>query len=160
MGPCSVEWNGAVVGPTQGGVKFKVEAKVVEIKEDGYGNFAVDGVLTGVEVGDVEVPLTRFTLAQLDVLTQDADLAGSVLTVPNPVGMAMYANAKALVLKPLVNNVPSAVTTEWVTFLKAYPYAKWEVGYDNQNQRIYKVAFKIFVCQESPNINDFMKIGA
>jgi hypothetical protein len=160
LGPCSVEWNGAIVGPTQGGVKFKIEAKIAEIKEDGYGVAAVDGVFTGIEVGDVEVPLTRFTLAQLDILTKDGDLAGSVLTVPNPVGMNMYDEAKALVLKPLVNNVASAVTTEWVTFFKAYPYAKWEVGYDNSNQRIYKVAFKIFVCQDSPNVNDILKLGA
>ena len=160
LGPCDVQWNGATVGPTNGGVKFKVEDKIIEIKEDGYGVAAVDGVFTGSEIGDIEVPLTRFTLAQLDILTQDGDLAGSVLTVPNPVGMAMYANAKALVLKPLVNNVASAVTTEWVTFFKAYPYKKWEVGYDNSGQRIYKVAFKIFVCQDSPNINDFMKLGA
>jgi hypothetical protein len=160
LGPCSVEWNGTVVGPTQGGVKFKIDMKNVEIKEDGYGAAAVDAVFTGMEVADVEVPLTRFTLAQLDVLTHEADLAASVLTVSNPVGMAMYASAKALVLKPLVNNVASAVTTSWLTIFKAYPVAKWEVGYDNTNQRIYKVAFKVFVCQESPNVNDIFKIGA
>lgn len=159
LGPCAVYWNGAHVGPTQGGVKWKIDAKIAEIKEDGYGVAAVDGVFTGIEVGDVEVPLTRFTLAQLDVLTKDADLAGSVLTVPNPVGMNMYDDAKALVLRPLVNNVASATATEYVTFFKAYPFSRWEVGYDNTNQRIYKVAFKIFVCQDSPNINDIMKLG-
>lgn len=160
LGPCFVYWNGTLVGPTQGGVKWKIEAKIAEIKEDGYGIAAVDGVFTGVEVGDVEVPLTRFTLAQLDVLTKDADLDGSVLTVPNSVGMNMYDDAKALQLRPAVNNVASAVTTEYVTFFAAYPYAKWEVGYDNANQRIYKVAFKVFVCQVSPNINDIMTLGA
>jgi hypothetical protein len=56
--------------------------------------------------------------------------------------------------------VASAVTTKYVTFLAAYPYAKWEVGYDNSGQRIYKVGFKIFVCQVSPNINDIMTLGA
>lgn len=160
LGPCQVVWNGASVGPTQGGVKWKLEHKSVEIKEDGYGAAAVDAVFTGIEVGDVEVPLTRFTLTQLDTLTRNGSLAGSVLTVPNPVGENMYDDAKALVLKPLINNVASATTTEWVTFFKAYPYAKWEVPYDNASQRIYKVAFKIFVCQDSPNINDIMKLGA
>lgn len=160
LGPCQVIWNGAVVGPTQGGVKVKIDMKSVEIKEDGYGVAAVDAVFTGMEVADIEIPLTRFTLAQLDVLTQDADLVGSVLIVANPVGTAMYALSKALILKPLVNNVASAVTTEWITFLKAYPTAKWEIGYDNAGQRIYKVLFKIFVCQDSPNINDIFKLGA
>lgn len=160
LGPCSVVWNGAVVGPTQGGVKVKINHKFVEIKEDGYGVAAVDAVFTGMEVADIEVPLTRFTLAQLDVLTQNGALVGSILTVPNPVGEAMYASAKALVLKPLVNNVASATTTTWLTFFKAYPVAAWEVGYDNANQRIYKVAFKVFVCQDSPNVNDVFKIGA
>lgn len=160
LGPCDVQWNGSTVGPTQGGVKVKIEDKVVEIKEDGYGVAAVDAVFTGSEVGDIEIPLTRFTMAQLDILTQNGDLVGSVLTVPNPVGEAMYASAKALVLKPLTNNVASAVTTEWVTFFKAYPYKKWEFGYDNAGQRIFKVAFKVFVCQESPNINDILKLGA
>lgn len=160
LGPCLVEWNGAAVGPTQGGVKVKVDMKSVEIKEDGYGVAAVDAVFIGMEVADIEIPLTRFTLAELDVLTQDADLAASVLTVANPVGTAMYALSKALVLKPLVNNVASAVTTQWLTFFKTYPMAKWEIGYDNAGQRIYKVAFKVFVCVDSPNINDVFKIGA
>ena len=160
LGPCSVQWNGTVVGPTQGGVKVKIDMKSVEIKEDGYGVAAVDAVFTGMEVADIEVPLTRFTLAQLDVLTQDADLAATILTVANPVGTAMYALSKALVLKPLVNNVASAVTTQWLTFFKTYPTAKWEIGYDNAGQRIYKVAFKVFVCQNTPNVNDIFKIGA
>jgi len=160
LGPCSVNWAGKVIGPTQGGVKVKIDMKSVEIKEDGYGCAAVDAVFTGMEVADIEIPLTRFTMAQLDVLTQDASLAGSVLTVVNPVGTAMYALSKPLILKPLVNNVASAVTTEWITFLKAYPTAKWEIGYDNAGQRIFKVLFKIFVCQDSPNINDIFKLGA
>jgi hypothetical protein len=159
LGPCDVQFNGATVGPTNGGVKYKIEDKIAEIKEDGQGVACVDAVYLGSEIGDIEVPLTRFTLAQLDALTEEGDLAGDVLTVPNVVGKAMYANAKALVLKPMVNNVASVTATEWVTFFKAYPYKKWEVGYDNANQRVYKVAFKVFVCQDSPNVGDILKIG-
>ena len=159
LGPCAVYWNGTLVGPTQGGVKWKVEAKIVEIKEDGYGVAAVDGVFTGIEIADIEVPMTRFTLAQLETLTKGGSLAGPILTVSNPVGENMYDDAKALQLRPLINNVPSVVATEYVTFLKAYPYSKWEVGHDNTAQRIFKVAFKVFVCQTSPNINVLFTLG-
>jgi len=160
LGPCAVYWNGVLVGPTQGGVKLKIEAKSAEIHEDGYGNMPVDGVFIGLEVADIEIPLTRFTLDQLETITKDSDLAGSVLTGANPVGSAMYADAKPLQLRPLVNNVPSAVTTEYFTILKTYPTQKWDIGYDNSGQRIYKYGFKVFVCQDSPNINDVYTIGA
>jgi len=159
LGPCNIYWDDVLVGPTTGGVKFKVEAKDVEINEDSFGAMPVDAVFVGLEIPDIEVPVSRFTLTQLETLTKGSTLAASVLTVTNPVGEAQYADAKALQFRPVINNVSSVVTTTYVTFLKAYPKARWEVGNDNTGQKIYKVAFKIFVCQDSPNINEVLTLG-
>jgi len=159
LGPCELTWNGVYIGPTQGGVKIKFDAKAINIKEDGHGCAALDAVFIGAVVADIEVPLTRFTLDELNALTKDSVLIGSELTLQNPVGSSMYENAQPLILKPLVNGAAAVLSSQWITFFKAFPAARWEFGYDNNEQRIYKVAFKIFVCQEAPNINDIFKLG-
>jgi hypothetical protein len=159
LGPVAVYWNSILIGPVVGGLKLKIEAKSVEIKEDAYGNMPADAVFTGLEVPDIEIPIGRFTLAQMETLTKGGTLVGSVLTLANPVGEAMYADAKALQFRPLINGVPSAVTTEYVTIFKAYPITKWEIPWDNATQRIHKVAFKVFIKQESPNIFEVLTCG-
>lgn len=160
LGPCFVYFDNVLVGPTQGGVKLKIEAKIAEVKEDGQGVAAVDGVYTGIEFADIEVPLTRFTLTQLEAMTEGAVLAPATkLTIPNVVGVAMYTNAKELQFRPAINNVASVDAETYTTILKATPYMKWEIGFDNSGQRIFKVAFKVFPCQTSPGLGDFMELG-
>ncbi|MFA5422185.1 MAG: hypothetical protein WC344_05365 [Bacilli bacterium] len=159
LGPVAVYWNSILIGPVVGGVKLKIEAKAVEIKEDAYGAMPADAVFVGLEVPDIEIPIGRFTMAQMETLTKGGTLVGSVLSLANPVGEAMYADAKPLQFRPLVNAVPSAVTTEYITVLKTYPIAAWEIPYDNATQRIHKVKFKVFIKQESPNIYEVLTLG-
>jgi len=159
LGPVAAYWNSVLIGPVVGGLKLKIEAKAVEIKEDAYGSMPADAVFVGLEVPDIEIPIGRFTMAQMETLTKGGTLVGSVLTLANPVGEAMYADSKELQFRPLVNGVPSAVATEYVTIFKAYPIAAWEIPYDNATQRTHKVKFKVFIKQESPDIYNVLKCG-
>jgi hypothetical protein len=159
LGPVAVYWNSILIGPTVGGLKLKIEAKTVEVKEDAFGAMPADAVFVGLEIPDIEIPIGRFTLAQMETLTKGGTLVGNVMTMANPVGEAMYADSKELQFRPIINGVPSAVTTEYITIFKTYPVTAWEIPYDNATQRIHKVKFKVFIKQESPNIYDVYKCG-
>ena len=149
LGPAVVLWNGAEIGVTYGGVKVKIDDNVAEIKEDGTGVVPVDAVFTGRKVADIEVPLTRFTIEQLDTVFHGAAAAADVLTISNVVGESMYDSAQALVIKPLINDVASVDSSEWIELFKTFPVAKIELAYDNANQRVAKFAFQVFPSQES-----------
>lgn len=149
LGPAVVLWNGSEIGVTYGGIKVKIDDNVAEIKEDGTGVIPVDAVFTGRKVADIEVPLTRFTIEQLDTIFHGAAAVADVLTISNVVGESMYDSAQPLVIKPLINDVASADSTEWITLYKTFPVAKIELSYDNQNQRVAKFAFQVFPSQES-----------
>jgi hypothetical protein len=138
-----------VVGVTYGGIKVKLDDQVAEIKEDGTGVIAVDAVFTGRKVADIEVPLTRFTIDQLDTIFHGASAAADILTISNVVGESMYDSSQALLIKPLINDVASVDVTEWIEFFKTFPIAKVELSYDNTNQRVAKFAFQVFPSQES-----------
>ncbi|MFA5379582.1 MAG: hypothetical protein WC455_27740 [Dehalococcoidia bacterium] len=149
LGPCEVSWNGAVLGVTYGGIKVKIDDQVAEIKEDGTGVIAVDAVFTGRKVADIEVPLTRFTIDQLDAIFHGAAAVADVLTISNVVGESMYDSAQELLIKPLINDVASVDASEWIALFKTFPVAKIELSYDNANQRVAKFAFQVFPSQES-----------
>lgn len=159
LGPCEVSWNNNVIGVTYGGVKVKVDDDDADIKEDGNGSAPVDAVFTGRKFSEIEVPLTRFTLAQLDAIFHGASASGNALVISNVVGESMYDSSKELLLKPLVNDVASIDSTEWIKLYKTFPRAKMELTYDNQNQRVAKFAFRVFPSQESGQKGDFGTFG-
>lgn len=162
LGPATVIWDvGGTpldLGPTLGGVVFTDEPKYAEIKEDGYGEMAVDGVFTG-RVCSLVVPMTRSQLTQLEKVIPSAVVAGDVMTVKGSVGTQMAANAKKVTVKRLIDNVPSAVTTEWLTLYKAYPFAKSDWKFDNANQRICEVTFLVFPMTTSGHIGEMWAVG-
>lgn len=159
FGPGFVYWNDVLVGVTAGGFAVKGTDNFADIKEDGQGEAAVDAVFTGRVFDPIEIPLTRVTLAQLEAMTEGSELTGNVLKFGNVVGVSMYESAQALKIVPAINNLPSTDPTEVLLFHKAFPTIAWEIGYDNENQRIFKVAFKLFPKQESPNLGDYGLAG-
>jgi hypothetical protein len=159
LGPCEVSRNGSVIGVLNGPVKVKLDDQDVEIKENGQGAAAVDAVFVGRKFSDIEVPLTRLTISQLDAIFHGAAAVGNVLTISNVVGEAMYDSAKALLLKPLINDVASVDPTEWIEIFKTFPTAKIELPYDNTNQRNFVFAFKVFPSQESGQKGEFGTFG-
>lgn len=159
LGPCEVSWNGTPIGVLSGGIKVKIDDSVAEIKEDGMGTAPVDAVFTGRKVADIEVPLTRFNISQLDAIFHGAAAVGDVLTISNVVGENMYDSAKSLLIKPLINNVASVDASEWIEFFKTFPAAKIELSYDNANQRIAKFAFQVFPSYESGHVGELGTFG-
>lgn len=149
LGPCQVTWNGTDLGPSNGGVKIKITDTVKDIREDGAGEAPVDAVFTGRKVEDIEIPLTRLSLTQLQAVLPGSTKTNDSVDLPNVVGGAMYDLAKQMILKPLINGVASVDPDEWLTIYKTYPTASWELGYDNATQRTYKTKFQVFPVADS-----------
>jgi hypothetical protein len=146
------------LGPTLGGVVFTDEAKFVEIKEDGYGETAVDGVFTG-RLCSLVVPMTRSQLTQLEKVIPSATVIGTVMTVKASVGTQMAASAKKVTVKRLIDNVASVDPDEWLTLFKAYPFAKSDWKFDNTNQRICEVTFLVFPMTTSGLVGTMWAVG-
>ncbi len=160
LGPCQVLWNNIDLGPTLGGVTFKDEQHSVDIKEDGHGDTPVDAVTTG-KITSVEANFTRSSLSQLEKMIESAtkDLSTGNLKVMNSVGNAMFATSAELILKPLVDNVPSAVTTEWLHVHRTYPLGAPEFKFDHAGQRVIKVIFKCFPDVVTGQVGEIWRMG-
>lgn len=144
LGPCTITYNSVVLGATKGGVKFKYTEESKPVNEDQKGVTNVDEIKVGASACEVEVPLTRATLAILAKVIGGSSYSGNKIKVNNQVGVSMYDNAQLLIIKPIVNNVASTDTKDWLNIPKAYPKVDFEIGFDNEGQRIYKAIFKGF----------------
>jgi hypothetical protein len=158
LGPCQVLWNNIDLGPTFGGVTFKEEQHFKDIFEDGHADSPVDAVTTG-KVTSVEANFTRSSLTQLEYMIESATKGATNLKVVNSVGNAMFAASEELILKPLVDNVPSAVTTEWLHVHRTYPLGAPEFKFDNSGQRIIKVVFKVFPDDATGKVGEIWRMG-
>jgi len=162
IGPCEVEWgygesDAILLSPFLGTVSLKMADTLKDVQEEGFGDAAVDAIISGTTM-ELDIPMTRSTIDQLEAVLLGV-LNASVLTLTGMVGCEMYANARALVIKPVCNNVPSTVHTDWIHLYKTYPFRKWELQFDRSNQRVFLVGFKIFISQESATYGDFGTIG-
>jgi len=158
LGPCQVLWGGDDLGPTLGGVVFKEEVHSVDIKEDGHGDSPVDAVFTG-RLVTIECKFTRSTFDQLEAMITGSVATATNLKVVNTVGDQMFADAEELILKPLVNNVASVTTSEWLHVHETYPVAAVEFGYDNSGQRIINVTFRAFPSATSGMVGEIWRMG-
>ena len=150
LGPCICEFDSVRVGPSHGAVLFRYSEIGKETFEDEYGETPVDEIIVGAAPTEVEFPMTRQTLAQLNtVLANSAVAPADEMNVSNPVGISLYEKAKQLVIKPIVDNVVSTNSKNWLTLLKAAPKVEAELSYDKDGQRVVKVLFKGFPVQES-----------
>lgn len=155
LGPCSVIFDSVDLGATQGGVIFRHTESSKPVNEDQKGVTPVDEIKTGASCS-VEVPLTRTSLGNLAKVVGASSYTGTRLRVKNATGISLLDNAKVLILKPIVNGVTSTTASEWLTIQKAYAKADFELAYNNEGQRIYKVVFTAF-----PDANDELwRIGA
>ncbi len=149
LGPCHLIWGGTDLGTTFGGAIFRASNDVAPVMEDDYGNDSVDEIFVG-STCEVEANLTRMDIATLVAVTPGASgsgTAGDTMTVRNVVGRSSYDNALRLLVKPIRNGVVSTTSTEWITVFKASPKIDWEITYDVDTQRVYKVMFKGFRVQ-------------
>jgi len=162
LGPCSVLWDpdgdNLELNPTFGGVKFKDELTHAEVKEDGHGEAAVDAVPTGRKV-ELTVPMTRSTLVQLEKAIKGSVAGVANLKVSNLVGGAVFTNAKEIVVKPLIDNAPSVVASEWLHIHRAYPFDALEWTYDNAGQRVSNIVFKAFPDDKTGQVGEMWRMG-
>jgi hypothetical protein len=158
LGPCQVLWNSIDLGPTLGGVTFKEEQHSVDIKEDGNGDTPVDAITTG-KITTVEANFTRSSLTQLEKMIVSATKSATNLKVKNSVGNAMFADAEELILKPLVDNIASVTSSEWLHVHRTYPLGAPEFKFDNSGQRVIKVVFKCFPDDLSTQVGEIWRMG-
>ena len=152
LGPCSATWDpdtlAVELNPTFGGIRYRDTLLTSPIMEDGQGDTEIDGVDKGRTV-EVEIPMTRFSLQQLEYVIQGSELAADVLAVGNSVGNSFYALAKEILLKPMVDNALSVTDTQWVHFWHCFPVIDEEIVFDNSEQRVARVIFKVFPSQST-----------
>ena len=162
LGPCSVIMNPdgtpAELNPTMGGVKMRDTLLFTKIVEDGMGESAVSGVDKGREV-QLEVPMTRASIARLNLVIYGSELVGSTLTVKNTVGNDFYSLAKKILIKPLVNNIASITTSEWTHLWHCFPVVDQEIVYDNSEQRVAKILFEVYPSQDTARRGKFYQYG-
>jgi hypothetical protein len=158
LGTCEVMFNGTKIGATLGSVIFRDEVVDADVKEDGYGETPVDSVLTGRTV-TIEVPLTRTSLTNLVSVTPGSTGTTNMKVGANIVGTARLATAAELVLKPYKDGVPATDTSTWLHVFKCAPLPKYEISFDNSNQRIFKVTFKAYPTTISGTTGLIYRIG-
>ncbi len=150
LGPAMLVYFGTELGETFGGARFRTSVEVTPVMEDRYGNQPIDDIDIG-SVVELEVNLTRLTLAQLTAVMPGASgsgTAGDQMVIRSTVGKSSYDNAGPLIVKPIVESVVSVDSTEWLTIFKAFPRPDSEVVYDVTGQRIYKIIFRGYRVQE------------
>jgi len=163
LGPCWVIWDEAGVNvtfkKTFGGVFFRYEELRVGIKRDQEGETDVDEVTTGAVNPELEVPLTQEDVRTLANCFANAASAANYLKVSNPVGEAVLASARQIIVKPITDGVVSTTSTEWLYIHRAFPRVTMEQAYDNSGQRTVKVIFKGFPDDISGRQNQMWRLG-
>jgi len=158
LGACQILFDDVDLGKSFGDVIFKSAVSSEEIHEDQAGTTPVDEVMTG-RMCSVDVPMTRTSLDQLAKVIPNASVVGGALIVKNPVGTTLADKAKELILKPIVDNVPSVDSTTWLTVFLCAPRENLEITYNNASQRVFGVTFVAFPVTTSPDTGNLWKIG-
>ena len=162
MGPCFAIWdpNGLAIdlNPTLGGCRIRDSLIVKDILEDGQGETAVDAVDAGRTI-ELEIPMTRFTWDQLQYVIQGSVRGTGNLTVKNSVGNALFPASREIIIKPTEDNEASIVTSEWTHFFRCAPVIDAEIVFDNSEQRVAKILFKVFPDDASPRKNHMYRYG-
>ena len=146
LGPCAIEYDGADIGRTEGGVTIKMAEDSADLKSDQTGTQPVDVVITGVaatiECSLADISLDQFAFAHKTTVATDGTKE-KVLILPN-VGTSLRDSAKKLVVKPYVDGVVSSDANKWYTFNMAGIKAEEEVSFDASTQRVLKLTFMAF----------------
>lgn len=163
LGPCVIVWDpdgdNIVFSRTQGGVTFRYEELRAEIHEDQQGETVTDEVTTGATNPELEVPLAEEDLEKLAKIFANASSSATYLKVSNPVGASTFADAKEVIVKPIINGAVSVDTGSWLHIHRAYPRVNMEQPYDNSTQRVAVAIFKGFPDDESGQENEMWRLG-
>lgn len=167
LGPCILEFGGTDIGQTYGGTNFRYSEEDADIMEDRFGSNPVDAIQKG-STCEVEANLTRLQIAQLIAVISASSGSGTVsgsgkMVVKTRVGYSRYDNAATLILKPIVENgAASSDEKTWLYIYRASPMPNFDVAYNIDDQRVFKVIFKAFPYHDAPSgaSNRLWGIGA
>jgi hypothetical protein len=146
------------MGPTTGGIIVKDEQSTVDIMQDGYGDAPYDSVTKG-SVVSLEMTMSNMTTERIAVIHGITQTTGPVFTADNNCGVSLRALAKKVTIKPIVNLVTSTTTSEWLTVFKCIPIKSFEFAFDDENERLWKVIFKVFPDDTTGNVGRMWAIG-
>jgi hypothetical protein len=162
IGPVEVVWDHSGtplnLSPFLGDIKLTREDSISKVFEEAFGDAPVDAVFAG-SVMELEMPLTRSELTQLETILPGAALTTNALKLTNLCGSSMYANAKPVYIKPVVNGVVSTTKSSWIELYKVHPYNAWELSFARDGQRVFLVKCLIFPCMESGVEGEFGTVG-
>ena len=162
LGPCCVVWDpdgtNLELSPMFGDVYFRSEDQSEPIHEDGEGVHPVDDVMTG-RIVELQIPMTRSDLDQLNTVIAGSVKVGNVLTISNRVGQAVFEDSKEIILKPMEDNVCTDTKKEWLRILRCYPMHAFEIPYNLSTQRIFNVVFKVYRDDTVGQSGEIWKFG-
>jgi len=163
LGPCCVVWDpdgtNVELSPMFGDVYFRSEDQSEPIHEDGKGITEIDSVMVG-RITELQIPMTRSDLDQLNKVIGGSVKVGTVLTISNRVGMAVAQYAKEIILKPMEDDICTSTKSEWLRILKCYPMHAFEIPYNLSTQRIFNVVFKVYPLDSDGQSGEIWKMGA
>lgn len=148
-----------IMGPTVGGILVKSELSKVDIMQDGYGDAPFDSVTKG-RVVSLEMTMSEMTATRLSLIQGVTETTGPIFTFDNNCGVSLRDLAKKITIKPIVNLVTSVTTSEWLSFFKVSPPLEaFELGYDDENHRLWKVIFQPFPDDSTGNVGRLYAFG-
>ena len=132
---------------------FRYTEETRPVYEDSKGVSPIDEIHVGMTC-EVEVPMTRITLAQLATVIPSATVVGTKLTVKSAVGNQMINSAAAHL--ETAGGRSSIREHQVADGAAGAPKVDLELVFNNDGQRVYKVVFKGFVDAN----NEIFTIGA
>lgn len=145
LGSYRITFNGSDLGGTMDGIKFKSDAKYVDLKIDQIGDAVVDSVLTGqsfscetVLAASASKDLWKIAMPYGQIYTSGANKS---FHVKNAIGTQMSQYANALVLHPMSKD--DADLSEDFKFFKCYVKSAIEIEFGPSKQRGLKVEFVV-----------------
>jgi hypothetical protein len=147
IGAVEITYKAAVQPDTFGGARYKLGIETAPSLRDKHGSHPVDEIVIGTPV-DFETDLAVGTLEQLADLMPGTTLGtGTVkksLKFKSAVGYSLKANAGELIMKPIVDGVPTTDQSLWIKAPKAHPKINADIVRDNKTQSSYKVQWVTF----------------
>ncbi len=153
IGPAELTFNSKILGETvanpdggsHGGVGVQISTSNAEVRRDAKGLY--DKIINDQSVM-VQANLTGLALDQLVECIPGAAISTGPtkkqLVLGSAIGKSHRAGAKALVIKPILENTVSVDNAEWLEFALAFPEPNIDFAFDLENQKVYSVTFVIY----------------
>jgi len=152
LGPCYIEYKGADLGKTEGGITVNMSNAFVELKTDQDGETPVDEQIVGTFI-KVSGSLAAITIENLAaILHEDITTDGTKKKIeikPN-VGTSLMDEGGQMIIKPYEAGVVGTNANDWLTIHKAGMKASADLVYNRSDQRV--IAFEAVGYPDSNGI--------